>query len=261
MFNRFITTERKLFTKMLQYRLDHIIPIIDYAVENDKNKFAFEQKYKQILHNHPNNYHAIKLTGFDLSLPIAKNITDYASLTNNKLLIDAEDVFVQDRINTLSNTLITDNNCHIFKTYQMYRKDSIELLLNDIEYFTDKGVTLNIKLVRGAYLNKDKYTGVLFDNKEDTDTSYNYAIDIIKYNQDHLGEIIFATHNKKSFEKVKDLDNNNFFHACLMGFEEPLTWQGNIKKMVYIPFGPIHKTYPYLIRRLIENPFMFQKYC
>ena len=258
MFNRFVTTERRLFTKMLQYRLDYVTPIIDYAVEYDKNKFAFEQKYKQLLHDHPNNYHAIKLTGLDLSSSVTNNISHYASFTNNKLLIDAEDVRVQDRINTLTNTLILNDNHHIFKTYQMYRRDSIEILLNDIEYFTNKGLTLNIKLVRGAYLNQDKYTGALFDKKEDTDKAYNYAVDIIKYNQDLLGEVIFATHNKKSFDKVKDLEDDKYFHACLMGFDEPLTWQGNIKKMVYIPFGPIHKTYPYLIRRLIENPFMFK---
>ena len=258
MLNRFVTSESKLFTKMLQYRLDHIIPIIDYAVEHDKNKYSFEHKYKQILHSHPNNYHAIKLTGLDLSSIITNNISDYASFTNNKLLIDAEDVRVQDRINTLTNKLILNNDTHIFKTYQMYRKDSIELLLNDIEYFNNKGLTLNIKLVRGAYLNQDKYTGALFDKKEDTDKAYNYAIDIIKSNQNQLGEVIYATHNKKSFDKVKDLDDDKSFHACLMGFDEPLTWQGNIKKMVYIPFGPIHKTYPYLIRRLIENPFMFK---
>ena len=258
MFHRFVTTERKLYNKILQYRIDNIIPIIDYAVENNKNEFAFEQKYKQLLHNYPNSYHAIKLTGLNLSPSISKNIAHYASLTNNKLLIDAEDVFVQDRILTISNTLILNENHHIFKTYQMYRRDSIEVLLNDIEYFSSKNVVINIKLVRGAYLTQDKYTGALFDTKEDTDNAYNYAVDIIKNNQDQLGEVIFATHNKKSFEKVKDLDNHKCFHACLMGFDEPLTWQGNIKKMVYIPFGPIHKTYPYLIRRLIENPFMFK---
>ena len=259
MLNRFVIPEHKLFLRILQYKLDHIIPIIDYAVENSKNKYAFEQKYKQILLTNPNNYHAIKLTGLDLCSSITHNISQYASFTNNKLFIDAEDVHVQDRINALTDKLIFNDNHHIFKTYQMYRKDSIELLLNDIEYFTDNKKTLNIKLVRGAYYNQDKYTGALFNKKEDTDNSYNHAIDIINTHQNQLGEVIFATHNKKSFDKVKDLDNDKYFHACLMGFDEPLAWQGNIKKMVYIPFGPIHETYPYLIRRLIENPFMFKK--
>jgi hypothetical protein len=258
MFNRFVIPERLLFPTLLKYQVRNIVPIIDYAIEHDKNnKYIFEQKYKQIFHHYPNNYHAIKLTGLDLCSSVSKNLADVSLFTNNKLLIDAEDVRVQDRINTITNQLLQNNN-HIFKTYQMYRKDALELLLNDIEYFTSKNKTLNIKLVRGAYLHNDKYTGALYDTKEETDKAYDYAIDIIKSHQQDLGEIIFATHNKKSYEKVKYMDNDKCFHASLMGFDDPLNWHGDIQKMVYVPFGPFHKTVPYLMRRLYENPYILR---
>ena len=256
MFNRFVIPERKLFSKLLYYKSKNITPIIDYAVENNQHKYIFEQKYNQLFYHYPNYYHAIKLSGLNLCSDISKNLAYSSAYTNNKFLIDAEEVRIQDRINTIANKLILDDNHHIFKTYQMYRKDSIELLLSDIEYFTNKKKTLNIKLVRGAYLYQDKYSGALYDKKEDTDKAYNYAIDVLKSHQQDLGEVIFATHNKTSYDKVKYMDNEKCFHACLMGFDEQIKWRGEIRKMVYIPFGPSHKTFPYMIRRLYENPYI-----
>lgn len=256
--NKFVIPEKYLFGRILSYQLKQVIPIIDYAVEHNSDKYAFEQKYNQILHSFPNNYHAIKLSGIDLSSEIAKRIAHRCAYTNNKLLIDAEEVGIQKRIRTITDDLIESNHEHIFKTYQMYRKDTLHQLLLDIEYFKNNKQVLNIKLVRGAYYHQDKYTGLIYDTKEDTDKAYDYAIDVLKSHQQDVGEVIFATHNMKSFNKIKDLKNNNYYHASLMGLDEPFLFKGHIKKMVYIPFGPYHKTYPYLMRRLYENPFIFK---
>lgn len=256
--NKFVIPEKYLLGRILSYKLKHVIPIIDYAVEHNADKHAFEQKYNQILHDFPNNYHAIKLSGIDLSSVIAKRIAHRSAYTNNKLLIDAEEVGIQKRIGTITDDLIESNHKHIFKTYQMYRKDTLQQLLLDIEYFSQNKQVLNIKLVRGAYYHQDKYTGMIHDTKEATDKAYDYAIDVLKAHHQDVGEVIFATHNMKSFNKIKDLKNNNCYHASLMGFDEPFISNGHIKKMVYIPFGPYHKTYPYLMRRLYENPFIFK---
>lgn len=261
--NKFVIQEKYLSSRIQSYKEKHIIPIIDYAVEHNKDKFVFQEKYNQILYDFPNNYHALKLSSIDLdgsgTTSIAHQIAKRASYTNNKLLIDAEEVGIQRRISTITDDLIENNNPYIFKTYQMYRKDMLNNLLRDIEYFQDNDKRLHVKLVRGAYLHQDRYTGLIHDTKEDTDKAYDYAIDVLKTHQQDVGEMIFGTHNMKSFSKIKDLDSEKCFHASLMGFDEPFASNGSIKKMVYIPFGPYHKTYPYLIRRLYENPFIFKK--
>ena len=117
--NKFVIPEKYLLGRILSYKLKHVIPIIDYAVEHNADKHAFEQKYNQILHDFPNSYHAIKLSGIDLSSVIAKRIAHRSAYTNNKLLIDAEEVGIQKRIGTITDDLIESNHKHIFKTYQM----------------------------------------------------------------------------------------------------------------------------------------------
>ena len=69
-----------------------------------------------------------------------------------------------------------------------------------------------------------------------------------------VGEVVFATHNEASYHGFKDLCGPHYHHATLMGFNEPLRWEGTIRRMVHVPFGPLHRTYPYLLRRWYENP-------
>jgi hypothetical protein len=256
-FNRYVVSERRLNTKILELKSKGLIPIIDYAVEHSKNIFAFENKFTKLMHIYNNNYFAIKLSAIDFDLSTAERIMSEALKANNRILIDAEEVIVQERINAISDELMIKHHNHIFKTYQMYRKDAIPLLMSDINRYHEKNIRLNIKLVRGAYLHKDKYTGALHETKKDTDLAYDYMVDVLLQNEQHIGEVIFATHNKTSYDKFKDARSSQFSHASLMGFSTPLEWKGRVPKMVYVPFGPFHRTYPYLIRRLYENPFIF----
>ena len=68
--------------------------------------------------------------------------------------------------------------------------------------------------------------------------------------------VIFATHNQKSIDIFQENTQQNLFHAVLMGMDQHLRLDNEnykINRMVHIPFGPIHKTYPYMLRRLQEN--------
>jgi len=257
-YNHYVVSERRLMSKIFDLKFKGFIPIIDYAVEHSKDTSAFEDKFAQLLDTYPNNYFAIKLSAIDFDLPTAERIVSKARVANNRILIDAEEVMVHDRVNAICDELMIKHHTHIFKTYQMYRKDAIAHLTSDIHhYYHEKQTPLNIKLVRGAYLHNDKYTGALHETKQDTDFAYDYMVDVLLQNEQHVGKVIFATHSKTSFDKFKDAKASQFSHASLMGFSAPLRWQGSVPKMVYVPFGPFHRTYPYLIRRLYENPFVF----
>lgn len=260
MINKFVIPESKLLGRIIAYKSKGVIPIIDYAVEHNKNKYTFEEKFKQILAQNPNNYHAIKLSAIDFTPTIATRLLENAQKHDCKILIDAEEVDFQDTVNCMTNEFIMRNNTHLFKTYQMYRKDALHTLENDMNLFQTLGSTLNVKLVRGAYLHHDRFTGKLHRNKEETDKMYNDAIRLLMDNRQKVGEIIFATHNLKSFNMIKDIYDKKCFHASLMGFDKRFLSKGSIRKMVYIPFGPYAETYPYLIRRLYENPFILNRF-
>ena len=56
-------------------------------------------------------------------------------------LVDAENYLIQDTIDLHTNKAIVNKSSsnNIFKTYQMYRKDSMDHLMEDIEMFRALG--------------------------------------------------------------------------------------------------------------------------
>lgn len=247
-------SERGLRSKVVELASQGIEPIIDYAVEHNKNVRDFEIRSVHTLHTYPNSVHALKLSAANFRVPTIERIVGQARATQNRIMIDAEEVAVQDTVNDITNDLIATYGDVVYKTYQMYRKDSLERIALDIDRFRQLGAPLNVKLVRGAYLHRDRRTGVLHDTKEQTDRAYDYAVDLLLKNEPHVGDVVFATHNVASFRRFKDLFGPKYHHATLMGFHEPLRWEGSVRRMVYVPFGPLHRTYPYLLRRWYENP-------
>ena len=158
--------------------------------------------------------------------------------------------------------IITKSKVNVYKTYQMYRKDSLDLLQNDINLYNKLGLSLHAKLVRGAYYVQDKKTGKLCDTIDHTHHNYNEGIKMIikEMNNNYDIKLIAATHNLKSMELTKKLINDSnvdqIYFAHLLGFLDKTTdklKQDGYNVMKYVPYGPIMKTYPYLFRRLIEN--------
>ena len=255
---RYISSEKHLNSIISKYLKLNIIPILDYAIENNKSVQdidCFVKKKQNLVNTYPNHFHSLKLSSINFCTQSFLSIMNSAKANNVKMLIDAEDHAVQKTIDVLTNDMIANNfDKNIFKTYQMYRTDMVEQLLNDLEEYRRCNLTHNIKLVRGAYLINDFDKNVLFENKQDTDYAYNESVKLLLSlnKKPNNMNVIFATHNLSSFNLIRDIGSSNVYHASLMGMDERFR-QGKIRKMVHVPFGPFHKTYPYLFRRLCEN--------
>lgn len=258
-FTKYVTYEKNLHYIISKYLRLNILPILDYAVENNKssrNINCFVTKKQELLKTYPNHFHSLKLSSINFCNESFMSIMQTAKENNIKMLIDAENDTVQKTIDVLTNDMIVKGfDKHIYKTYQMYRKDMVEQLFKDLEDYRRCNFTHNIKLVRGAYLLKDFNRNILFESKKDTDYAYNESIKLLlSLNKKHDNiNVIFATHNMDSFNLIKDIESPNVYHASLMGMNERFSKQGKIQKLVHLPFGPLHKTYPYLFRRLCEN--------
>lgn len=254
-FSRFVVTENMLLGRLEKYISKGIIPIIDYAIENTTDKVHVMDTKKQILKKYPKHFHSIKLSSIALCNSSFLSIAETAKYNNCKLLVDAEDYKIQDTIDSIYNDgcIVNKFDHQLFKTYQMYRKDMMENLLNDCQTYKECGLIHNIKLVRGAYIQKDSNYGIIHNSKSETDRHYDEAVKILLHlsKSNSKMNVIFATHNKNSFDIIKNISRDNVFHASLMGFDE--NFGGSIQKMVHLPFGPFYYTYPYLMRRLYEN--------
>jgi len=240
-----------------------LFPIVDYIKESVTSNHSINNIIIQYikLSNIPKiDYLGVKLSSFSFHEDKIDYLVNALIEKDKKILIDAEDVSNQDKINKITNNLVEKYNkdeINVYKTYQMYRKDSLCMLNNDINSFNNLG----IKLVRGAYYNQDYKTGKLYTNILYTDKAYNSAMNLIFQSKNTHSFI--CTHNYNSISKLLNYIHNNkegldkLTHASLYGFINNYTdtiIKSGITTYKYLPYGNFNDSIPYLTRRLYENP-------
>jgi proline dehydrogenase len=158
----------------------------------------------------------------------------------------------------------------VYNTYQLYRKDRFAYLKHSLEMAKNGNYFLGIKLVRGAYMEKERkraaennYPSPIHDSKEDTDRDYDAALLFCIENDDRT-DLCAGTHNEKSSMYLAKLmqernfssDNQFIYFAQLLGMSDHISYNlanagFNVAK--YVPYGPVREVLPYLIRRAQEN--------
>ncbi|TDB63507.1 proline dehydrogenase [Arundinibacter roseus] len=190
-----------------------------------------------------------------------------------RIFIDAEESWIQDVIDELAYTMMERYNSEraiVFNTYQLYRHETLAAFKNAYLKAREHGYFLGGKLVRGAYMEKERvrarennYRSPIHVSKEATDQDFNLAID---FALDHIEliEICLGTHNEYSsqycasrMEKngIKPSDTRIWF-AQLLGMSDNISFtMANLGYNVakYVPYGPIDSVMPYLFRRAEEN--------
>jgi proline dehydrogenase len=190
-----------------------------------------------------------------------------------KLFIDAEESWIQNTIDILAYEMMEKFNSDeaiIFNTFQMYRVDMLTNLTQAITNAETKHYHLGVKLVRGAYLEKerqraheDEYSEPLHKEKAATDHDFNEGM-LLCLN--HIDSVNFCigTHNESSCIQLThamqeaDIPNNHphVYFAQLLGMSDNISYNladagYNVAK--YVPYGPIEAVMPYLFRRADEN--------
>tara|TARA_B100000945_G_scaffold268075_1_gene228441 strand:- start:555 stop:1715 length:1161 start_codon:yes stop_codon:yes gene_type:complete len=189
-----------------------------------------------------------------------------------KLLVDAEESWIQDSIDNLTESLMekyNKKNVIVYTTIQMYRKDRYDYLINLHKKALIKKFKIGVKLVRGAYIEKEfnrsrllGYENPIYSTKKETDKSFNKAVNFI-LNRLEVFSLFLATHNEKSiYNVIKFMSKHNIskkreiYFSQLYGMGDNITFNLshlNYKVVKYLPYGPIKDVIPYLIRRAEEN--------
>lgn len=278
--------------------------ILDYSVEGQESVDDFEKNKNEIIQtvlkassfeNIP--FAVFKITGLgktslirklnqkDIEISVSEKtekdqlidrvdqICKVAYENNISVFIDAEDSWFQDFIDEVAETMIEKYNLKIpivYNTIQLYRHDRIQYMKNLIERCKKLKVYLGLKLVRGAYMEKEReiasmlnYLDPIHKTKKETDNDYDTAL---KYCVEYLDfvSICAGSHNEKSsillinLMKENNLKNNDkrIYFAQLLGMSDHISFNlakygYNVAK--YVPYGPIKEVLPYLIRRAEEN--------
>ncbi|MEY4553116.1 MAG: hypothetical protein RL099_1444 [Bacteroidota bacterium] len=215
----------------------------------------------------------IELAAWDRVRERMYAICEAAAEKNIGVLVDAEESWIQDPIDRLTIEMMAEFNKQkavVFNTIQLYRHDRLHFLRISHQIAEAQGFVLGLKLVRGAYMEKERAVALeknrqspIQASKEATDADYDEAV---RFCMDHIHStaVIIASHNEQSnLLGAKLLDemmlphNHPHVHfSQLYGMSDTITFnlakEGfNVSK--YLPFGPIQDVIPYLMRRAQEN--------
>nr|WP_317632118.1 proline dehydrogenase family protein [uncultured Flavobacterium sp.] len=189
------------------------------------------------------------------------------------LLIDAEESWMQDAADDLCEEMMRQYNKQkaiIYNTAQFYRWDRLEYLKKLHVKAKAEGFHIGMKVVRGAYMEKENlraqergYKSPICVSKQATDENYDAGV---KYMMDNLDcmALFAGTHNEDSAYSLMqmmqsynlDKTDNRIWFGQLYGMSDNMSYNlskhgYNIAK--YLPFGPVKEVVPYLIRRAEEN--------
>lgn len=229
--------------------------ILEKANPENANLSDSEQKELQAVINRVD---IICKAGFDAGIPV---------------FIDAEETWIQDTIDRICVQMMKKYNLEkaiVYNTAQMYRHDRLAFLEKEIKEAREGNYFYGIKLVRGAYMEKEReraaqkgYPSPIQPTKDASDRDFNKALELIIDNIDVIS-LCAGTHNEDSSNYLADLitkkglakDDSRIYFAQLLGMSDHISYNlafNNYRVAKYVPFGPIEEVMPYLLRRADEN--------
>ncbi len=277
--------------------------VLDYSVEGKEEETTFDETCEKVIEltrfaekNPAMPFSVFKPSGFG-KFKIWQKLTEKKPLSNAEekeweriekryekvcrvaqqcgipLLIDAEESWMQDAADSLCEEMMEKHNKEsaiVFNTLQCYRWDRLDYLKKIHQKAINKGYKLGIKLVRGAYMEKENdragekgYKTPICENKKMTDENFNKVLIYILENLNDIS-LFIGTHNEEStYLAMKLMEEKNIpqndprvWFGQLYGMSDHISFNlgksgYNVAK--YVPFGPVKDVMPYLIRRAEEN--------
>ncbi len=281
----------------------HVRAILDYSIEGEESEEGFEETTQETIRTiekakvSPNiPFCVFKPTGLasaklleriQAKQPLSESEEQALERVMNRMdricskgheyaipiLIDAEDSWYQDAIDELVLTLMKKYNRDrviVYNTYQLYRTQALSNLKNHFHEAVMNNVFFGAKLVRGAYMEKEReraekfgYPSPIYPTKEDTDNAFNTALAFCVDNKQRIS-VMCGSHNEYSnyyltvLMEKHSMPNHDprVWFAQLYGMSDNISF--NLAKagyniVKYLPYGPVRSVMPYLFRRAEEN--------
>lgn len=292
-----IETCREAIQRLAQ---SNIGTILDYSVEGEETEDVFEHTCAEIIHtietaagNKHIPFSVFKTTGI-IRFALLEKVSAKSTLTEAemaewgrgrerfsricaraaelkvRIFVDAEESWIQDAIDRLTEAMMAEHNRHsaiVYNTIQLYRHDRLQYLKTQI---VDTTHFLGFKLVRGAYMEKEReraaamgYESPIQPDKSASDRDYDEALKQCVHHIDRVS-ICAGTHNENSstllmklmVEKGLARNDSRVYFSQLLGMSDHISYNlshagYNVAK--YVPYGPVKAVIPYLTRRAMEN--------
>ena len=293
-----IDESRTLISKLGAFQVQ---TILDYAVEGEKSERGFDATCSEVLKTFDEAVRSshvpfcvFKVTGMaDMALlekiqagatlteeennayarvtSRVRTICEKSAQTGIPVMIDAEETWIQDPIDALALAMMKEFNrakALVYFTCQMYRRDMPERLRGATETAKQEGFILGVKMVRGAYMEKEReraatngYPDPIWPDKASTDKAFNDGLHFCIENSGHI-RLVCGSHNEESNRLLADLmaskaeSVNGVWFSQLLGMSDHISCnlaKSGYQVVKYVPFGPVLSVVPYLLRRADEN--------
>ena len=142
--------------------------------------------------------------------------------------------------------------------------------LAQIEAAKKDGIKYGVKLVRGAYMEKERaraqqkgYPSPIQPDKTTCDADYNRALEFLVSEIDTIA-LCAGSHNENSSLLLTELmekhsivpSDSRIYFAQLLGMSDHISYtlaSNGFNVAKYVPYGPVKEVIPYLFRRADEN--------
>jgi len=281
----------------------HIGTILDYSVEGAGNDYSFDRTRDEILATialAATTVHipfsVFKITGLMPTALLEKKqagqalgpqeqaayergeqrlnaLCASAHERGVRLFVDAEESWIQHTIDELAEAMMQRYNQEraiVWNTYQLYRHDRLDAFKAAYERAVQGHYYLGVKLVRGAYMEKEARVAQqrgrptpINPSKQHTDDLYDESL---RFSVQHLDRISLCagTHNEASSRLLTELmresgvapHDERVWFAQLYGMSDNLSYNlahAGYHTAKYVPYGPVEAVMPYLLRRANEN--------
>jgi proline dehydrogenase len=277
--------------------------ILDYSVEGEKSEAGFDKTLHELLRTLDKAktskhipFSVFKVTGLASASLLEKvqrgdklSEDEKAAFTRVRervdaicrkayehrvpVLVDAEETWIQEPIDALADEMMAKYNKEkaiVFNTYQLYRTETLTNLHQAFKKATDNNYFFGAKLVRGAYMEKEReraeklgYPSPIQPDKEAADKAFNEALRFCIQHIDRIG-MMCGSHNEQSNHLLVRLmaehrikaDDSRVWFAQLYGMSDNISFnlaKAGYKVAKYVPYGPVRAVMPYLFRRAAEN--------
>ncbi|MDP4885639.1 MAG: proline dehydrogenase family protein [Flavobacteriaceae bacterium] len=296
-------SEQDCFPVIENLQSKNVFSVLDYSVEGKADEIAFDHACDRIAsvlvsasHHPAIPFGVFKPTGlgpidlFELKSqgsllnPVQEQawqrvvdrfdrLCGLAAENSIPLLIDAEESWMQDSADQLVLEMMRKYNqgtTIVYQTIQAYRWDRKQYAEMLCETGRQEGFKIGVKLVRGAYMEKENQQAAalgikspICPTKEATDQNFDEIAQILMSNAEFCA-VFLGTHNEESTIKVTQLmeqqgmdkSDSRVWFAQLFGMSDHISFNLSdlgYKVAKYLPFGPVREVMPYLMRRAAEN--------
>ena len=202
-----------------------------------------------------------------------ETICQAAANANVRVLVDAEESWMQPAIDDIAERMMAQHNrthAIVYNTVQHYRHDRLDFLKASHAKAEQGNYVLGVKLVRGAYMEKERaraaelgYRDPIHTDKAAVDADYDEALRFTTARIDRIS-VVVGTHNEDSTllmaqlmdEKNIARNDHRVCFAQLLGMSDNLSFNmaaAGYRVAKYVPYGPVREVMPYLLRRAAEN--------